>query len=161
MGAFIETIVRRHAASESALPGVLSFGIPRVLVSINRELIPMRYTVSTFYFWTSIHFILCFPHQSSKHCFLPIVLQSSFSSENFKISRSSWTGFVIRWGHFFNKSVISHVAPTFLFFLIDLFSVVERLFRCLEALVGNKMVALRSVELSFAAYLGWQVLSVV
>lgn len=50
MGAFIETVVRRRTASESALLGVLSFGIPRVLVSINRELIPMRYIVSTFYF---------------------------------------------------------------------------------------------------------------
>lgn len=50
--------------------------------------------------------------------------------------------------------------PLFLFFLIDLFSVVGGLFRCLKALIGNKMVALRSVELSFAAYLGWQVLSV-
>lgn len=50
MGALIETVVRRYAALKSVLPGVLSFGIPRVLVSINRELIPMRYTVSTFYF---------------------------------------------------------------------------------------------------------------
>lgn len=160
MGAFIETVVRRRTALESALLGVLSFGIWRVLVSINRELIPMRYTVSTFYFWTSIPFILCFPHQSSKHCFLPVVLQSSFSSEFFEISCSSWTCFVIRWEHFFNKFVILHVAPTFLFFLIDLFSVVGGLFRCLEALVYNNMVSLRSIELSFAAYLGWQVLSV-
>lgn len=60
---FIETVVRRCVASESVLLGVLSFGVPRVFVSINREFIPKRYTFLTFLL-LNLHFVFSRPVSS-------------------------------------------------------------------------------------------------